>query len=85
MSEHPHEAQEPAVGEVIRRLREQRRLSRGELAVTAGVDEQRLQAIECGRIDADYVLLVRLERALGVSPGTVLTLAEERAGQGGGS
>lgn len=76
MPERSHEAQEPAVGQVIRRLREQRGLSRNELAVAARVDERRLRAIERGRVDADYVLLVKLERALGVAPGTVLTLAE---------
>jgi transcriptional regulator with XRE-family HTH domain len=79
LPEHARKAEEPTLGQVIRELREQRRLSQGELAARAGVDERRLDALESGRIDADYVMLVRLAKALGVRPGTVVTRAEELA------
>jgi DNA-binding XRE family transcriptional regulator len=82
LPERPHEAEEPALGQVIRELREERRLGQGELAVAADVDERRLKALESGQIDADYVLLVRLAKALGVAPGTVVARAEELAGEG---
>jgi DNA-binding XRE family transcriptional regulator len=82
LPERPHKAEEPALGQVIRELRVERRLSQGELATAADVDERRLKALESGQIDADYVLLVRLAKALGVAPGTVVTRAEELAGEG---
>jgi transcriptional regulator with XRE-family HTH domain len=81
LPERPHKAEEPALGQVIRELREQRRLSQGELAAQAGVDGRRLKALESGRIDADYVMLVRLAKALGVPPGTVVVRAEKLAGE----
>lgn len=77
MTECADKAEEPALGRVIRQLREQRGLSQSELAAHARVDARRLKALESGRIDADYVLLVRLAKALGVPPGTVVTRAEE--------
>jgi transcriptional regulator with XRE-family HTH domain len=77
LSRHPQEAEELArLGQAIRELREQRGLSQSELEATVGVGERRIQALEDGRLDPDYVLLVRLAKALGVRPGALLLRAE---------
>jgi transcriptional regulator with XRE-family HTH domain len=77
LSRHPQEAEELArLGQAIRELREQRGLSQSELEATVGVGGRRIQALEDGRLDPDYVLLVRLAKALGVRPGALLLRAE---------
>lgn len=77
MSQHPQETEELArLGQAIRELREQRGLSQSELGATVGVGGRRIQALEDGRFDPDYVLLVRLAKALGVRPGALLLRAE---------
>lgn len=53
-------------------------MSVGELAATVGVRPRRIEALEAGRRDPDYVLLVRLARALGVSAGELLARAQGR-------
>jgi transcriptional regulator with XRE-family HTH domain len=74
---HPEEAEGLArLGQADRELREQHGLSRSELAAAVGVNERRIQALEDGRLDPDYVLLVRLAKALGVRPGALLLRAE---------
>jgi hypothetical protein len=45
---------------------------------------RRIQALEAGRLDPDYVLLVRLAKALGVRPSALVLLAEGHASEGGG-
>jgi transcriptional regulator with XRE-family HTH domain len=73
----PEEAEGLArLGQAVRELREQHGLSRSELAATVGVGERRIHALEDGRLDPDYVLLVRLAKALGVRPGALLLRAE---------
>ncbi len=77
MSRHPQEAEELArLGQVIRELRERRGLSQSELEAAVGVGGRRIQALEDGRLDPDYVLLVRLAKALGVRTGALLLRAE---------
>jgi transcriptional regulator with XRE-family HTH domain len=51
----------------IHELREQREMTQRELAVAVGVHEARISALERGRLDPDYALLVALAQALGVS------------------
>jgi transcriptional regulator with XRE-family HTH domain len=76
----PRETEELALlGQTIRELREQRGLKQGELADTVGVAERRVQALEDGRLDPDYVLLVRVAKALHVRPGSLVSRAEELA------
>ena len=48
-------------------------------AALARVDERRLRALEEGLIDADYAMLVRLAKTLGVPPAIVVTRAEQLA------
>ena len=77
MSQSSQEAEELArLGQAIRELREQRGLSQSELEATVGVGKRRIQALEDGRLDPYYVLLVRLAKALGVRPGALLLRAE---------
>jgi transcriptional regulator with XRE-family HTH domain len=73
------------LGVAVRRLREECRLNRGELAGAAGVPERRVRALEDGRLDPDYVLLVRVAKALGVRPSALILRAEGRISEGGGS
>jgi transcriptional regulator with XRE-family HTH domain len=72
------------LGVAVRNLREECRLSPSELAGSAGVPEHRVRALEDGRLDPDYVLLVRLAKALGVRPSALVLRAEGRASEGGG-
>jgi transcriptional regulator with XRE-family HTH domain len=64
------------LGRAIRQLREERRLGQGELAVAVGVGERRIQALEAGRLDPDYMLLLALAKALGVRAGALVIRAE---------
>ncbi len=76
----PRETEELALlGQRIRELREQRGLKLSELATAVGVAESRIQALEEGRLDPDYVLLVRLAKALHVRAGSLVSRAEELA------
>ncbi|MGO9321788.1 MAG: helix-turn-helix transcriptional regulator [Solirubrobacteraceae bacterium] len=76
MPKRTQKTHELALGKAVRELREQRRLSQGELAAAVGVRERRIQALEAGRLDPDYVLLVRLAKALGVRAGALVIRAE---------
>lgn len=77
-----HKTDELALlGEAIRQLREERRLGQRELALAAGVAERRIQALEAGRLDPDYLLLLALAKALGVRAGVLVIRAEELARQ----
>jgi transcriptional regulator with XRE-family HTH domain len=71
------------LGSVVRELREERHVSQVELAVTVGVERRRLDALESGRLDPDYVLLVRLAKALGVGAGALVVRAEGLANEAG--
>lgn len=76
----PRETEELALlGQTIRELREQHRLKLSELAAAVGVAERRIKALEDGRLDPDYVLLVRLAKTLHVRPGSLVSRAEELA------
>jgi transcriptional regulator with XRE-family HTH domain len=67
------------LGRAVRELREQRRLSQAQLAAATGVPQRRIGALETGRLDPDYVLLVALARALGVRPVRLVVRAEDLA------
>jgi transcriptional regulator with XRE-family HTH domain len=64
------------LGRAVRELREQRRLSQAQLATATGVAERRVGALEAGRLDPDYVLLLALAKALGVRPVALVIRAE---------
>lgn len=55
-----------ALGAVIRELRERAKLSRGELATRAELDEQELATIETGELEPTWGDLRRIARTLSV-------------------
>jgi transcriptional regulator with XRE-family HTH domain len=67
------------LGEAIREIREQRGLSAGELASATGVTRARIAALEEGRLDPDYALLVALAEALGGRSAMIFLRAEQLA------
>jgi transcriptional regulator with XRE-family HTH domain len=78
----PRETEElTLLGQTIRELREQHRLKLSEVAGAVGVAERRIQALEDGRLDPDYVLLVRLAKVLHVRAGSLVSRAEELANE----
>ncbi|MFI5037857.1 MAG: helix-turn-helix domain-containing protein, partial [Solirubrobacterales bacterium] len=56
------------LGEAVRFAREQRDLSPTALAAASGVPASRIEAVEAGRLDPDYELLIALARALHTRP-----------------
>ncbi len=54
------------LGETVRQVREQQRLSAQELAVRTSIDAQRISDLEAGRLDLKYDVLIALARGLGV-------------------
>lgn len=68
------------LGLAVRRLREQRALSVDELAAAIDVRRQRIDALETGRLDPSYELLLAIAEALGVPPSALVALAEELRG-----
>jgi transcriptional regulator with XRE-family HTH domain len=54
------------LGEAIRQLREQHRIASSELAAVAGIEREHLDALEAGRLDPPYDLLLALAEGLGV-------------------
>jgi len=67
----------------IRELREQRGMTQAELAAAVGVHRTRISALEAGRLDPDYALLVALAQALGVSLVELVSRVEELAREDG--
>jgi transcriptional regulator with XRE-family HTH domain len=65
------------LGRTVRRMREQRGMSIEELAGVTGMRRERVEALEGGRFDPTYELLLALAEGLGIQPSTLVTLAEE--------
>jgi transcriptional regulator with XRE-family HTH domain len=57
-----------ALGRAIRRLRAVQNIGAGELAVSAGLTQARLEAIEAGRCDPRLDVLLALAHGLSVKP-----------------
>ena len=64
-------------GEVIRRLRRERKLTQEGLSGLAAVSRSQLSMIEHGRIDAQVETLWRIAEALGVPLSQVMELVEK--------
>jgi transcriptional regulator with XRE-family HTH domain len=75
------------LGQAIRELREQRGVDAGDLAAAAGVDLKRVDALENGRLDPNFQLLVRLAQAMDVRTSAFFVRAEQlgRPDEGTGS
>jgi transcriptional regulator with XRE-family HTH domain len=54
------------LGETIRQVREQQRLSVAELTARTGIDARRIRKIEAARLDPTYDVLIALADGLGV-------------------
>jgi transcriptional regulator with XRE-family HTH domain len=86
LSEHPHKTLLlRALGLAVRERREQRHLSRAELAAASGVAGKLIGALERGQLNPGYELLLALADALGMGVGALVTRAEELAAQSGES
>lgn len=78
MRENPHEASELSVlGRAIRLTRERRNLSTDELARAIAISRENIEALESGRLDPTYELLVAIAEGLGTQPSTLVVLAEQ--------
>lgn len=71
-----------ALGRAIRQLRVERNIGAGELAAAAGLTPRRIDALEAGRLDPPYDVLLALARGLGVKPAELVRHAENRAKDG---
>jgi transcriptional regulator with XRE-family HTH domain len=65
------------LGAAFREIREQHGLGLGELADATGVGRARIAALEAGRLDADFELLLTLAEGLGVCVSAFFVRAEE--------
>jgi transcriptional regulator with XRE-family HTH domain len=65
------------LGQAIGQLRSELGLSTGELAAATGIEQARIQALEAGRFNPDYELLLALAEGLGGRPSAFVIRAEE--------
>lgn len=65
------------LGRAVRRTREQRGMSADDLAGAIDVGRQRIDALESGRLDPTYALLLAVAEGLGTEPSALVTLAEQ--------
>ena len=66
-------------GGAIREIREQHGVGIDAVAAAVGIEPARLEAVEQGRLDPDYVLIVRVAEAVGVRAGEFFVHAEKLA------
>lgn len=64
------------LGKAIREVREQQGISTRELAAATGVARARIEALEDGRLDPDYELLIVLADGVGVRVSVFVVRAE---------
>jgi transcriptional regulator with XRE-family HTH domain len=76
MTSAPDHSQLISLGRSIQQLREEQGLDSEQLAEKSGLQKWRLTAIEEGRLDPPFDVLVKLADALGVGTGTIVTRAE---------
>ncbi len=72
----PRSKEHAALGEAVRQLRVESRLSQEELAELAGTDLTQIGGIERGVRNPSYSTLVRLAIALKTKVGTIVTRAD---------
>jgi transcriptional regulator with XRE-family HTH domain len=68
------------LGRAVRQTREQRGMSPDRLADASGMTRQRIDAIETGRLDPSYDLLLALAEGLRAQPSALVALAEQLKG-----
>ena len=79
---HANSQQLRALGRAVRRLRERQNMGERELARTVGLTPRRLAAIEAGRHDPSYDVLLALARGLRVQASELADRADVEAGGG---
>jgi XRE family transcriptional regulator, regulator of sulfur utilization len=78
----PPDEPDPALGRVVRQLREARRVSRAALAVRSGLDEATLAEIEAGTVDPPWTAVEAIAGALEVSLRSIAgAVADQRPDQ----
>jgi DNA-binding XRE family transcriptional regulator len=76
--ENPHEASGLSLlGRAIRLTREQQGVSIDELARTVAIPRESIEALEGGRLDPTYELLVAIAERLRTQPSALVVLAEQ--------
>jgi transcriptional regulator with XRE-family HTH domain len=63
------------LGETFRQVREQQRVSVADLAARSGIDAQRIDDLEAGRLDPTYDVLIALARGMDVRASTLIPKA----------
>jgi transcriptional regulator with XRE-family HTH domain len=69
-----------ALGQAVRQLRLRRAMSPGELATATGITRRRIDALEEGRVDPTYDLLLALADGLRIEPSALVILTEQLKG-----
>lgn len=67
-----------AFGEVLRRLRYERKLSQEQLAADSNLDRTFISHLETGRKQPTLLTIFRLADALGVAPSAIIAEVEKR-------
>lgn len=73
-----------ALGRAIRQLREEQGISRSVLAQAAEISPAHLDALETGRSDPPFDLLLALADGLGIRPSTLFSRAENESRRSAG-
>lgn len=60
-------------------MRERKDMTAGELADAAGLPREHIEALEAGRLDPTYELLLKVTDALDAQPSTLVIFAERLA------
>lgn len=86
MSESEQEQRDRRIlGEAVRQVRERERLSIDEVSAASGVPSRRIAAIEAGRLDPRFELLLTLAQAMGVRLSAFINRGEELEAEEGGA
>jgi transcriptional regulator with XRE-family HTH domain len=73
----PRSPEHAALGEAIRRSREERGFSQEQLAASADIHITHIGGLERGVRNPSYATLLKLAKALGLKPGGLVGLADE--------
>lgn len=65
-----------AIGEKIRELRENNKITQETLAEALNISRQKLARIEKGQNDISFELILKIAKELGVSPSSITCVAE---------
>ncbi len=78
LPENPHGAPElPVLGRAIRLTREQQEVSIDALARATAIPRENIEALEAGRLDPTYELLIAIAERLGTQPSALVLFAEQ--------